>query len=493
MPEYIKDYKIIKFLGRGKSANSFLVEKNNCLYVYKQMTDEHDDTDKAQKINNELVAYDFLKQSPLNVPKIIESNRTEHYLIKEYINGPTLAEQISKGVFDIDAYLTLFAQAMHLEDQGINIDYFPTNFVIKGNDIFYIDYEINPYSDEWNFANWGSLFLFHQKGFLTYLKDFRDTSELLNADEKPLTEPINERHKAFFEILELIHLHEIIRLLKKHHKKAMVRRIQMVTSGIAARSFRIDTTAQSYLYKVYTDVSKRDMIHSEIKAYQHQLDMMPKLLGHGKNNKDIWLLFEYIEGQHTMALYSKHQNNHYIQVFADVLKKIHSNHHHEMKTSDFIKEELHQIETINQSLKDEKITTLVKHLYAEVKHLTQYPLSRIHGDFHPWNTLHHNDKIYVVDWQYRFGDYRYDLFWAYSLLLRSGYEMFARKFLEYYALEAQIPDRNFFLALTNVRWFVNVKVSLMKEQNSALSQMALPQILKLNELISTFINLELAF
>ena len=37
-----------------------------------------------------------------------------------------------------------------------NIDYYPTNFVVQDGTLYYIDYECNPYSDQWNFENWGS-------------------------------------------------------------------------------------------------------------------------------------------------------------------------------------------------------------------------------------------------------------------------------------------------------------------------------------------------
>lgn len=36
-----------------------------------------------------------------------------------------------------------------------NIDYFPTNFVVRGGEVYYIDFECNPYMEEWNFENWG--------------------------------------------------------------------------------------------------------------------------------------------------------------------------------------------------------------------------------------------------------------------------------------------------------------------------------------------------
>jgi hypothetical protein len=48
----------------------------------------------------------------------------------------------------------------------LNIDYYPTNFVIKNNKVFYIDYEINEYMDEWNFENWGIKFYSKTAEFL---------------------------------------------------------------------------------------------------------------------------------------------------------------------------------------------------------------------------------------------------------------------------------------------------------------------------------------
>ena len=38
---------------------------------------------------------------------------------------------------------------------GLNIDYFPTNFIVQDNLIYYIDYECNQYMGEWNLETWG--------------------------------------------------------------------------------------------------------------------------------------------------------------------------------------------------------------------------------------------------------------------------------------------------------------------------------------------------
>jgi hypothetical protein len=43
-----------------------------------------------------------------------------------------------------------------LKEKNLNIDFYPTNFVVQNDEIFYIDFECNEYCEEWNYANWGS-------------------------------------------------------------------------------------------------------------------------------------------------------------------------------------------------------------------------------------------------------------------------------------------------------------------------------------------------
>ncbi len=54
---------------------------------------------------------------------------------------------------------------------NINIDYFPTNFVLQGSTLYYIDYECNNYMEEWNFENWGIKYWSKTKEFLDYVKE----------------------------------------------------------------------------------------------------------------------------------------------------------------------------------------------------------------------------------------------------------------------------------------------------------------------------------
>lgn len=43
--------------------------------------------------------------------------------------------------------------ANQLKSLGLNIDYFPDNFVVSDNTLYYVDYEHNVYDEAWNLIN----------------------------------------------------------------------------------------------------------------------------------------------------------------------------------------------------------------------------------------------------------------------------------------------------------------------------------------------------
>ena len=62
---------------------------------------------------------------------------------------------------------------------NINIDYFPTNFIVKDEVLWYIDYECNEYMEQWNFENWGIEYWSKTKDFREYaLKDKKEKNNM---------------------------------------------------------------------------------------------------------------------------------------------------------------------------------------------------------------------------------------------------------------------------------------------------------------------------
>ena len=72
-----------------------------------------------------------------------------------YIEGDTVFDLVREGV-SVEPYLPQVREmAEQAKAHGLNIDYFPTNFVVRDGLIWYVDYECNSYMDEWSFDNWG--------------------------------------------------------------------------------------------------------------------------------------------------------------------------------------------------------------------------------------------------------------------------------------------------------------------------------------------------
>lgn len=95
-------------------------------------------------------------------------------ILKEYIDGDTIYELILK-----DEMKTCYVEQVNdmcalLYPSNLNIDYFPTNFVVNNDLIYYIDFECNTYMEEWNFENWGIKYWSKTIEFLEYEKSKRN-------------------------------------------------------------------------------------------------------------------------------------------------------------------------------------------------------------------------------------------------------------------------------------------------------------------------------
>ena len=149
-------YRVIRLLGRGKGGYSYLAEKDGRQAVLKQI--HHEPCDYyafGNKIEAERRDYGRLKQAGIRIPEMIAIDVKTERIVKEYIEGETVYDLVRSGR-SAEAYLPQVREmAEKARAAGLNIDYFPTNFVIRDGLIWYIDYECNEYMDEWSFENWG--------------------------------------------------------------------------------------------------------------------------------------------------------------------------------------------------------------------------------------------------------------------------------------------------------------------------------------------------
>lgn len=104
-------YTLVRLLGKGKGGYSYLVTDGAQQYVLKQI--HHEPCNYyafGDKLQAELRDYETLRHLSIPLPELLA---------------------------------------------GLNIDYYPTNFVPYGGVLYYIDYECNPYAPQWDFEHWG--------------------------------------------------------------------------------------------------------------------------------------------------------------------------------------------------------------------------------------------------------------------------------------------------------------------------------------------------
>ena len=90
-------------------------------------------------------------------------------ILKELIDGPTIYDLVKDDAMK-ESYLSQIKEmAKKVYSVGLNIDYFPTNFVVQDELIYYIDYECNNYMEEWNFENWGIKYWSKTQEFFDYI------------------------------------------------------------------------------------------------------------------------------------------------------------------------------------------------------------------------------------------------------------------------------------------------------------------------------------
>lgn len=166
-----KSFSEIKLLGKGKGGYSYLVTDGTTEYVLKQI--HHEPCDYYQfgnKLESELNDYRKLKSVGIKIPKLIDFDEKNERILKEYIKGNTIYDLVLKNAVKENYVYQLKTMLDLLYPAKLNIDYFPTNFVIQNDVLYYIDFECNIYSDEWNFENWGIKYWSKTKEFLEYAK-----------------------------------------------------------------------------------------------------------------------------------------------------------------------------------------------------------------------------------------------------------------------------------------------------------------------------------
>ena len=164
-----RTFRVICLLGKGKGGYSYLVTDGTAEYVLKQI--HHEPCDYYQfgdKLASELRDYERLKQVGIPIPGLLEVDEKQERILKEYIAGDTIDKLVKEGRMKETYYRQIEDMCRLLYPAGLNIDYFPTNFVVREDRIYYIDFECNAYMEQWDYQHWGSMYWWKSEEFIKH-------------------------------------------------------------------------------------------------------------------------------------------------------------------------------------------------------------------------------------------------------------------------------------------------------------------------------------
>lgn len=167
-----KRYQIMGLLGKGKGGYSYLVSDGMNRFVLKKIHHEPCEYYRfGNKVEAEINDYKRLSAIGIRLPAMLDIDMKREHILKEYIEGETILELVMEDKMVPGYFTQIHEMAKLLFQSNMNIDYFPTNFVVQDEKLYYIDFECNDYSEEWNFENWGKKYWIKSPELLDYVKN----------------------------------------------------------------------------------------------------------------------------------------------------------------------------------------------------------------------------------------------------------------------------------------------------------------------------------
>ena len=165
-----RDYTVIRLLGKGKGGYSYLVTDGQRDYVLKQI--HHEPCDYytfGDKLQSELRDYERLRGVGIRIPEMLDVDAANERILKAFVPGETVYDLVLHDQMKPEYVEQMRDMCRALYPAGLNIDYFPTNFIAWEGLIWYIDYECNAYMEEWDFEHWGIAYWSKTDTFMDYV------------------------------------------------------------------------------------------------------------------------------------------------------------------------------------------------------------------------------------------------------------------------------------------------------------------------------------
>ena len=123
-------FQVLQLLGKGKGGYSYLVTDGQNRYVLKQI--HHEPCSYytfGDKLGSELRDYETLCRVGIPMPRLLDVDHGQERILKEYIHGDTIWQKVEQDTMEQSYFDQVNAMCAKLYPAGLNIDYFPTNFL----------------------------------------------------------------------------------------------------------------------------------------------------------------------------------------------------------------------------------------------------------------------------------------------------------------------------------------------------------------------------
>lgn len=170
-----KKFERIKQIGQGKSGKVYLYRNDDEAYAVKFFEyGTHDKMINAIPIDEilrfELETYKILESLEIPIPKLIGFDTERQILIKQLICGENIIDMIADNKLTSQIFEMIFNISKSLSAAGYHVDFFPANFMFDGEKMWYVDYEIHSYIEEWSFEQWGIYYWLNPSGIKGFLE-----------------------------------------------------------------------------------------------------------------------------------------------------------------------------------------------------------------------------------------------------------------------------------------------------------------------------------
>ena len=154
-----KEYEVVRYLGKGKGGYSYLVTDGENQYVLKQI--HHEPCSYytfGDKLASELRDYEHLRNIGIPMPQLLDVDHGQERILKTFIDGDTIDRIVMRDEMKQSYFDQIHDMCRKLYSANTNIDYYPTNFVVQDDILYYIDFECNNYMEQWDFEHWGHIY-----------------------------------------------------------------------------------------------------------------------------------------------------------------------------------------------------------------------------------------------------------------------------------------------------------------------------------------------